>query len=94
MDDLRQMLQDKKDWLGGTRDAKYATAKLTREQLALLVRLLEPVEAVGSLPKIEPRMLGAMEPRGTSRSPAEVARLLAERYRETGGFEKVLHTCA
>jgi hypothetical protein len=89
------MLQDKRDWLDGTRDAKHAIAKLTREQLALLVRLLEPVEAVGSLPKIELRMLGAMEPRGTKRSPAEIAKLLAEGYRQTGELRgKLLHTCA
>jgi hypothetical protein len=98
MNDLRQLLQDKRDWLASTSGMKRANATLTLADLERILKALKYLDACeqasAALPKIEPRMLGAMEPRGTNRSPAEVARLLAERYRETGGFEKLLHTCA
>lgn len=65
MNDLRQMLQDKRDWLVNTTCARHVNVKLTGEQLEMLVDLLAPVEMVGSnLPKIEPRMLA----QGCSRS--------------------------
>src|SRR5213083_1263948 len=98
MENLRQLLQDKRDWLASTSGMKRANATLTLADLERILKALKYLDAreqaSAVLPKVERRILGAMEPRGTNRSPAEVARLLAERYRETGGFEKLLQTCA
>lgn len=58
MEELRQILQDKYDWLTSTAGATHVNVKLTGEQLAALMDLLAPVEMVGSnLPKIEPCIL-------------------------------------
>lgn len=58
MENLRQLLQDKLDWVMETRGATHVNVKLTGEQLAALMDLLAPVEMVGSnLPKIEPCIL-------------------------------------
>jgi len=88
MEDLRNLLQEKYDWVSTTTGAKNVQVKLTCDQLALLVRLLEPVEAAAALPKIEPRMLSPMEPRGTNRTPQEVAQRLAELYGQTPEMRK------
>jgi hypothetical protein len=99
MDDLRQRLQDKRDWLASTTGMKRANATLTLADLERILKALKYLDACeqasAALPKIEPRMLGAMEPRGTSRSQEEIAKLSAERYgpvEEPRG--KLLHTCA
>ena len=80
MDELREMLQRKLEWVDSTCDATHANVRLTRGQLDALVRLLEPTEMVGSLPKIEPRLLSPQEPRGTRRSPEEVRAMLGAMY--------------
>lgn len=79
MNDLRQMLQDKRDWLASTTGAKKAPASLTLPDLDRIISALQQCENP-ALPKIEPRMLGQQEPRGTRRSPDEVRRLLDEIY--------------
>ena len=59
MNDLRELLQSKLDWIETTRGQTHVNVKLSREDLATLVDLLAPTEMVGSnLPKIEVRMLG------------------------------------
>jgi len=99
MDDLRQILQDKRDWLASTSGMKRANATLTLYDLNRILKALNYLDLdtceqyAAALPKIESH-LGAMEPRGTNRSQAEVALLLAGRDMQTGGFEKRLDTYA
>jgi hypothetical protein len=99
MDDLQQLLQDKRDWLASTTGMKRANATLTLADLERIIGALDEYkerrEMVGVMPRIEPRMLGAMEPRGTKRSPEEIARLLEDAYRYAEeSFRKSLQTCA
>ena len=69
MESLQQMLQDKRDWLTSTTGAKHVSVKLDASQLARIMSALRECENL-ALPKIEPRMLGFMEPRGTKRALA------------------------
>lgn len=95
MTDLLQILQDKRDWLASTTGAKKAPASLTLSDLDRIISALQHCENK-ELPKIEPRMLGQQEPRGTKRSPEEVAKILAESYGQNRMHQsrKRLHTCA
>lgn len=69
MESLQQMLQDKYDWLTSTTGAKHVSVKLDASQLARIMSALDTAP-MANLPKIEPRMLGFMEPRGTKRALA------------------------
>ena len=69
MDELNQMLQDKFGWLTSTTGAKHVSVKLDAIQLARIMSALRECENP-ALPKIEPRMLSFMEPRGTKRTLA------------------------
>lgn len=78
MNELRQLLQDKLGWLESTRGAKHVSVKLDANQLARIMSALREAESKSDLPRIEPRMLGPQEPRGTNRSPEEAAKMYAE----------------
>lgn len=79
MNDLRQMLQDKRDWLASTTGAKKAPASLTLSDLDRIISALQQCENK-ELPKIEPRLLGQQEPRGTRRSQEEIRAILQATY--------------
>lgn len=91
MNDLRQMLQDKRDWLASTTGAKKAPASLTLSDLDRIISALQQCENP-ALPKIEPRLLGQQEPRGTRRSQEEIRAILQATYGggnpyNSGGFK-------
>lgn len=91
MNDLRQMLQDKRDWLASTTGAKKAPASLTLPDLDRIISALQQCENQ-DLPKIEPRLLGQQEPRGTRRSQEEIRAILQATYGggkpyNSGGFK-------
>ena len=91
MNDLRQMLQSKRDWLASTTGAKKAPASLTLSDLDRIISALQQCEDP-ALPKIEPRMLGQQEPRGTRRSQEEIRAILQATYGggnpyNSGGFK-------
>lgn len=67
MSELLQILQSKRDWLASTTGAKKAPASLTLPDLDRIISALQQCENP-ALPKIEPRLLGQQEPRGTKRS--------------------------
>lgn len=84
MQELKQLLDDKLGWLVNTTGAKHVSVKLDASQLARIMNALREAENKSpDLPRIDPRMLGQQEPRGTKRSPEEVAQRLAEMYEQT-----------
>ena len=85
MEDMKDLLQRKHDWLAATPGTVQCYVRLTRE---LLVAILAAMTPPAGLPKIESRMLSPQEPPGTRRSPEEIARLLAERYGQTEEIRK------
>lgn len=84
MNELRQLLQDKYDWLTTTTGAKHVSVKLDASQLSRIMSALREYENP-ALPKIEPRMLHPQEPRGTRLSPEEVSKALSAIYDEIQG---------
>lgn len=93
MEELRALLANELAWIDTTDAAEVAAVTLTRAQIITLLKSLPKREP--DLPKIEPRLLHPQEPRGTRRSPEEIARVLAERYGQTEEIRaKVLKSCA
>lgn len=91
MSDLTQRLQEKRDWLASTTGAKKAPASLTLSDLDRIISALQHCENP-ALPKIEPRLLGQQEPRGTRRSQEEIRAILQATYGggnpyNSGGFK-------
>ena len=93
MQELKQLLDDKLGWLVNTTGAKHVSVKLDASQLARIMNALREEENNSpDLPKIQPRMLGQQEPRGTRRSQEEIRAMLQAAYGggnpyNSGGFK-------
>lgn len=65
MKDLTEYLARKRDWLASTPGTKHANCALSLQDLTAVLDALKP------------RKLGPQEPRGTNRSPEEIAKMYA-----------------